>query len=79
MLSCDFDVESDQLLSLKWYKDGHEFFRYFMHPGARMQTFPVDGVHVDVSYSFVLLFVALRPFRKFQKPKQIAMQNIIVS
>lgn len=60
MLSCDFDVESDQLLSLKWYKDGHEFFRYFMHPGARMQTFPVDGVHVDVSYSFVLRFALLR-------------------
>lgn len=52
LLGCNFDLESEQLLSLKWYKDGHEFFRYSMHPGSRMLTFPVDGILVDVCALF---------------------------
>ncbi|CAL8097301.1 unnamed protein product [Orchesella dallaii] len=50
-LRCDFDVESDKLMSLKWYKDDHEFFRYSMHHGIRMQTFSVEGVIVDTAQS----------------------------
>jgi hypothetical protein len=48
-LECGFILESDTLYSLKWYKDGHEFFRY--HPQFRpnMITFPVEGVQPDVS------------------------------
>jgi len=54
-LGCDFSLEDDTLLVLKWYKDGHEFFRYSPqqpHPLASLNsilTFPIDGVYVDVS------------------------------
>lgn len=44
-LMCDFDIESDKLLNLKWYKDEAEFFRYAFN---QMQIFPVEGVSVDV-------------------------------
>ena len=44
-LTCDFDIESDKLLNLKWYKDEAEFFRYASN---QVQVFPVEGVNVDV-------------------------------
>ena len=48
-LDCEFDLESDKLLVLKWYKDGHEFFRYTPTAKPPIMTFPFDGVYVDVS------------------------------
>ena len=50
-LRCLFDLEREQLYSVKWYKDGHEFFRYI--PGDQDQTitvFQLPGVKVNVSY-----------------------------
>jgi len=62
---CDFQLGSDTLLNLKWYKDGHEFFRYSPQLSANpILTFPVDGVIVDVilsSYYFLSLSVSLSP------------------
>ncbi|CAG7826452.1 unnamed protein product [Allacma fusca] len=51
MLSCDFDLEEEKLLVLKWYKDGHEFYRYTPTSKQPILTFPIDGVYVDVSKS----------------------------
>ncbi len=49
-LSCDFNVETDTLLKLQWYKNDGEFFRY--SPGTKepssIATFAQPGVHVDV-------------------------------
>jgi hypothetical protein len=28
-LACNFDLEGERLYSVKWYKDGHEFYRFF--------------------------------------------------
>ena len=27
-LGCNFDLEGERLYSVKWYKDGHEFYRF---------------------------------------------------
>ena len=29
VLTCDFDLEGQALYSVKWYKNGQEFFRYY--------------------------------------------------
>ena len=49
-LTCRYDLENEELYSVKWYKDGNEFYRYI--PGERDQKvtiFNMPGVRVDVS------------------------------
>ena len=48
-LLCDFQLEADKLLSLKWFKDGHEFFRYLPQDNPPVLTFNVSGFAVHVS------------------------------
>ncbi|OXA46351.1 Contactin-4 [Folsomia candida] len=51
-LYCDFVMDADEpLLVLKWYKDGHEFFRYSPNIQPNILDFPTAGVHVNVSQS----------------------------
>ena len=49
ILSCYYDLEGEELYSVKWYKDGNEFYRFI--PGERDQqvtVFALPGVKVDV-------------------------------
>ena len=49
VLGCVYDLEGEQLYSVKWYKDGSEFFRFI--PGDQDQiitTFKLPGIEVDV-------------------------------
>eukprot|EP00095_Tigriopus_kingsejongensis_P002658 maker-scaffold439_size171548-snap-gene-0.26 protein:Tk02658 transcript:maker-scaffold439_size171548-snap-gene-0.26-mRNA-1 annotation:"AGAP007933-PA" len=51
-LGCLYDLEREQLYSVKWYKDGNEFYRYI--PGDIDQTvtiFRLPGVRVDQRHS----------------------------
>ncbi|CAB0011789.1 unnamed protein product [Nesidiocoris tenuis] len=48
-LECLFDMESEPLYSVKWYKDGHEFFRFVPKEVPPSQHFSVPGVHVDAN------------------------------
>ncbi|XP_074600133.1 uncharacterized protein LOC141854376 [Brevipalpus obovatus] len=48
-LRCHYDLESDELYSVKWYKDYVEFYRYMPQNGP--QTFYLKGVYVDASRS----------------------------
>lgn len=48
-LECFYDMEGDDLYSIKWYKDGHEFFRYSPAELPPIKVFPMAGVSVDVS------------------------------
>ena len=55
ILTCRFDLEGEELYSVKWYKDGDEFYRFI--PGERDQkvtVFQLSGVHVDVSFFKIL-------------------------
>ena len=50
VLTCNYDLEGEELYSVKWYKDGNEFYRYI--PGERDQkvtVFSMPGIKVDVS------------------------------
>ncbi|XP_071454605.1 uncharacterized protein [Hetaerina americana] len=48
-LECTFDLGSSgaHLYCVKWYKDGHEFFRFTPDDSPPFKLFPVDGVTVD--------------------------------
>ena len=51
VLGCLYDLEGEQLYSVKWYKDGSEFFRFI--PGDQDQiitTFKLPGIEVDVRH-----------------------------
>ena len=49
LLECRFDMEGEPLYSVKWYKDGHEFYRYVPTDTPQHFSFRVHGVHVLVS------------------------------
>ncbi|XP_046393980.1 uncharacterized protein LOC124161825 [Ischnura elegans] len=50
-LSCNYDLESSPLYSIKWYKDEEEFYRYVPKEAPPTQVFPLSGINVDVSLS----------------------------
>lgn len=48
-LVCEYDIESDALYSLKWYKGRREFFRYTPKEIPAVKVFSIGGIHIDVS------------------------------
>lgn len=50
-LECRFDLEGEALYSVKWYKDGREFFRFLPRDAPPAQLFPLPGLLVDMSQS----------------------------
>lgn len=55
-LDCVYDLESEALYSVKWYKDGNEFYRYIPNDQPQTQVYPLPGVHVDVSKAYRLRY-----------------------
>lgn len=53
-MECHYDLDGEALYSVKWYKDGNEFYRYVPRDMPPAQVFPLQGVLVDVSYCFNL-------------------------
>lgn len=51
-LICDFDMESDSLYSVKWYKNDREFYRFVPNEYPKKQDFPAHGIHVNVSKTY---------------------------
>ena len=49
VLSCAYDLEGCELYSVKWYKDGQEFYRFMPMPSMpdHMDMFKVAGVTID--------------------------------
>uniref|UniRef100_A0A182RBL3 Ig-like domain-containing protein n=1 Tax=Anopheles funestus TaxID=62324 RepID=A0A182RBL3_ANOFN len=50
-LECLYDMEGEALYSVKWYKDGSEFYRYVPRDDPPQQTFPVEGITVNIHNS----------------------------
>lgn len=48
-LECHYDMEGEALYSVKWYKDGREFYRYVPRDDPPGTVFPQLGIAVDVS------------------------------
>lgn len=49
VLGCRYSLDGESLYSVKWYKDGHEFYRYVPRDSPPAQAFPLPGVNIDVS------------------------------
>ncbi|XP_067614710.1 uncharacterized protein [Eurosta solidaginis] len=51
VLGCKYDLDGESLYSVKWYKDGFEFYRYVPRDMPPGQVFPLPGVDVDLPNS----------------------------
>ncbi|KAK6636270.1 hypothetical protein RUM43_009929 [Polyplax serrata] len=49
-LECKYELRGESLYAVKWYKDGHEFFRYIPKDNPPTQIFELPGVRVNVSF-----------------------------
>uniref|UniRef100_A0A1Y1K2U9 Ig-like domain-containing protein n=1 Tax=Photinus pyralis TaxID=7054 RepID=A0A1Y1K2U9_PHOPY len=50
-LECHFDLDGETLYSVKWYKDGNEFYRFVPRNMPPVQVFQLNGVTVDLHNS----------------------------
>ncbi|XP_046743544.1 uncharacterized protein LOC124409759 [Diprion similis] len=50
-LQCNFNLDQEFLYSVKWYKDGNEFYRYVPGVTPPVQVFELSGVSVDIANS----------------------------
>lgn len=50
-LQCRYDLEGEMLYSVKWYKNGREFFRIVPNDTPPSQIFPVEGIRVNLTVS----------------------------
>lgn len=48
-LKCKYDLGSDTLYAVKWYKGKNEFYRYTPKERPDKQAFPVQGLQINVS------------------------------
>lgn len=46
VLTCDYDLEGQALYSVKWYKNGLEFFRYLPGSAQKMTVYARPGFFV---------------------------------
>ena len=49
ILECKYELEGSKLYSVKWYKNGEEFFRFMPSMENKYEVFRVSGVNIDVS------------------------------
>ncbi|KAL3241453.1 hypothetical protein MRX96_002569 [Rhipicephalus microplus] len=47
-LKCSYDLERDQLYSIKWYKNNVEIYRYLPSETPRVKVYNMPGIHIDV-------------------------------
>ncbi|XP_058790644.1 uncharacterized protein LOC131663902 [Phymastichus coffea] len=50
-LECNFNLDNVILYSVKWYKDGNEFYRFVPREKPPVLVFPLPGVTVDIHNS----------------------------
>lgn len=63
LLGCQYDLEGDTLYSVKWYKDGREFYRFVPKNDPPVYYFQAPGVNVEVSIMYkVGTIINYRPF-----------------
>ncbi|PRD34039.1 UNVERIFIED_CONTAM: hypothetical protein NCL1_15819 [Trichonephila clavipes] len=51
-LTCSYELDNEQLYSVKWYKNDVEFYRYVPNDWPPGQFLPLPGIRVDVSTKF---------------------------
>lgn len=58
-LECNFNLDGETLYSVKWYKDGNEFYRYVPQDKPPVLVFPLPGVTANVRTISFFLFLRL--------------------
>ncbi|XP_044758858.1 cell adhesion molecule 3-like isoform X2 [Coccinella septempunctata] len=48
ILNCTYDLEGDDLYSVKWYRHGREFFRYTPNDEKPIKQFKIQGLSLEV-------------------------------
>ena len=62
-LECLYDMEGDKLYSIKWYRNGHEFYRYIPTDTPNTAIFDGNGIKVDVSIPCsIFIFISCNIF-----------------
>uniref|UniRef100_A0A1B0DBD1 Uncharacterized protein n=1 Tax=Phlebotomus papatasi TaxID=29031 RepID=A0A1B0DBD1_PHLPP len=56
-LECHYEMDGEALYSVKWYKDGNEFYRYVPRDMPPVLIFQLPGVSVDLHNSTDTLVV----------------------
>lgn len=51
VLSCDYDLETAALYTLKWFRNEEEFYRYVPKETPPSHSFDVPNLDVDVSFN----------------------------
>ena len=51
LLQCQYELESDILYSVTWYKDHEEFYRYVPSATPTKHSYLLEGIEVNVSLS----------------------------
>jgi len=52
-LECNFNLDNEKLYSVKWYKDGNEFYRYEPKEKPPAMSFNLPGVTAIVRLHFL--------------------------
>lgn len=52
-MTCTYDLDTDPLYTVKWYKGRQEFFRYVPKELPHTRVFPWPGINVDVSTTII--------------------------
>ena len=72
VLHCNYDLEGDELYSVKYYKDYVEFYRYLPNDAPRAaQKFQLKGAYVDVSQTHFSRNTTFKAFRYIFTPKLV--------
>lgn len=56
-LHCEYDLDSETLYSVKWYKNNIEFFRYLPSDAMPGQVYELPGMFVDVSIQCLIFLL----------------------
>lgn len=66
-LNCSYDLEKDELYSVKWYKNNVEFYRYLPTDRPPGQKYDLQGVYVDVSKQMNRFFFCFHLINKLRR------------
>ena len=80
-LRCEYDLEGRNLYSVKWYKDGSEFFTYMPDYKPESRAVKTSGIAVDVSTVIYRLLkyertIKIHYFFTHKTQKMHVMQNL---
>ncbi|XP_011347606.1 uncharacterized protein LOC105285218 isoform X2 [Ooceraea biroi] len=50
-LECGYDLETEKLYAISWYKDQEEFYKFIARGETNKHSYPVAGVKVDYRHS----------------------------